>query len=208
MKGTCSVLENYCRSQEGPYTSPLVHLKALFFFMWKGPLIILSSEFPQGHQLRQIYWQLVPHKLGWSSSRFKLIRILFLLLSSTKGLYSRISNSPATLNIFFQTKLKSSLACEPLHRPSKEQPSFHKPSQLPWASNLETPGAAESCTYKRIVVEYQGIQEGKQQERKERKKRDTEIESPHQFWKWPGNLGLCPLHQTLSGSFPNNCDNK
>lgn len=47
MKGTCSVLEIYHRTQEGPNTSPLVPLKALFFFIWEGPLITLSPAFPQ-----------------------------------------------------------------------------------------------------------------------------------------------------------------
>lgn len=84
MKGTSSVLETYHRAQEGPCISPLAPLKALFF-IWKRPSVItLSPAFPQGYQLRQIHWQLVPHKMG-SSSIFKLIRIFFLLLSLAKG---------------------------------------------------------------------------------------------------------------------------
>lgn len=84
MKGTSSVLETYHRAQEGPYISPLAPLKALFF-IWKRPSVItLSPAFPHGYQLRQILWQLVPHKMG-SSSIFKLIRISFLLLSLAKG---------------------------------------------------------------------------------------------------------------------------
>ena len=59
---------------------PLVYLKALFpfFLVLSGRDLWLQGPvaFPQGHQLSQTHWQLVPCQTVWSYSRVKLISVL------------------------------------------------------------------------------------------------------------------------------------
>ena len=74
-------------------------LDASLWFTWRHCSFLSGRDlwlqappaFPQGHQLRQTHWQLVPHKMSWSYSRVKLIRVPLLALqfSQRQGVSTR-----------------------------------------------------------------------------------------------------------------------